>query len=201
MEYLLPVVAYLIGSIPAAIVIARAAGLPDPRTTGSNNPGATNMLRYGGKTAAALTLAGDISKGFVAVGLARYLLNDAWATALTALAVFLGHLYPVFFGFRGGKGVATALGAWLALVPWVGALLLLTWLAAAAVFRYSSLAALIAAALAPLYVWRLTPQIEYLIIGLVMSALLYWRHRANIRNLIAGTETRIGVTAESAQDH
>lgn len=198
MEYLLPVAAYLLGSIPTAIVVARLFNLADPRSTGSRNPGATNILRYGGRIAAALTLAGDIAKGVVAVGLARYLLNDAWATTLTAFAVFLGHLYPVFFRFRGGKGVATALGVWLALVPWAGALLLLTWLAVAAVFRYSSLAALAAAAVAPLYVWRLTPQIEYLVLSIAMSALLFWRHRANIRNLAAGTEGRIGAKAESA---
>lgn len=200
MEYLLPIAAYLLGSIPAAIVVAKAFRLADPRSIGSHNPGATNILRYGGKTAAAVTLAGDIVKGFVAVGLARYLLDEAWATALTAFAVFLGHAYPVFFRFHGGKGVATALGVWLALVPSVGALLLLTWLAVAALFRYSSLAALAAAGLAPVYVWRLTPQSEYLLLSVAMSALLIWRHRTNIVKLAAGTEGRIGATTRSAAD-
>ena len=192
MDYLWPVLAYLLGSLPTAIGVARLFGLPDPRTTGSGNPGATNVLRYGGKPAAALTLAGDVLKGVVAVFLARLISPDAALVAAAGLAVFLGHLYPVFFGFRGGKGVATALGVWLVLAPGVGALLLLTWIAAAAVFRYSSLAALIASAAAPLYVWWLAPLPSYLLLSAAMALLLWWRHRSNIRNLLAGTETRIG---------
>lgn len=199
-EYLFVLAAYLIGSIPMAIVVAKAFGLADPRTTGSNNPGATNILRYGGKTAAAVTLAGDVLKGAVAVLLLRFVSDDPRVVALGAFGVFLGHLYPVFFRFRGGKGVATALGVWLVLVPWVGVLLLFSWVAMAAVFRYSSLAALTAAGLAPLYVWRFSPPLEHLILSMAMSALLIWRHRANVRNLLAGTEGRIGVTPRSAQD-
>lgn len=200
MEYLLIAAAYLIGSIPMAIVVARAFGLADPRTTGSNNPGATNILRYGGKTAAAITLLGDALKGVVAVLLARWLSNNPYVISAAALAVFLGHLYPVFFAFRGGKGVATALGVWAALVPWVAAALLVTWLAVALVFRYSSLAALVAAVAAPLYVWRLTPVRESFVLSLVMSALLVWRHRSNIRKLLAGTEGKIGAKPASAGD-
>lgn len=192
MEYFLPIIAYLIGSVPMAIVVARLLGLADPRTTGSGNPGATNVLRYGGKGAAALTLAGDVIKGVVAVLLARWLTDDPIVLALCGLAVFLGHLYPVFFGFRGGKGVATALGVWLAFAPLVGVLLLATWLLVAAVFRYSSLAALAAAVAAPIYVaWRL-PAAPYIALALVMTVLLIWRHRRNIRNLLSGSEGKIG---------
>jgi acyl phosphate:glycerol-3-phosphate acyltransferase len=182
----------LIGSVPMAIVVARLLGLADPRTTGSGNPGATNVLRYGGKRAAVLTLAGDVLKGVLAVLLARWLTSDPLVLALSAFGVFLGHLYPVFFGFRGGKGVATALGVWLALVPAVGVLLLLTWGAVAALFRYSSLSALAAAAAAPLYVAWLAPNATYIALAAVISALLFWRHRGNIRNLVAGREGKIG---------
>ena len=199
-EYLLPLAAYLIGSIPMAIVIAKAFGLPDPRTTGSHNPGATNILRYGGKLAAALTLLGDALKGAIAVLLVAWQSSQPLVIAAGALAVFLGHLYPVFFGFRGGKGVATALGVWLALAPVVGGLLLLTWLAVALIFRYSSLAALIASVAAPFYVgWILAPR-EYLILSIAMSALLLWRHRVNIQKLIAGHEGKIGAKTQSAPD-
>lgn len=189
---LLPLLGYLLGSLSSAVLVSRMLGLADPRTTGSRNPGATNVLRYGGKRAAILTLAGDVVKGVIAVVIARLATDDAAALALTALAAFLGHLYPVFFGFRGGKGVATALGVWLALVPAVGAFLLATWLLIALVFRYSSLAALIAALAAPLYVLWLAPLMVYLAIAIVMTALLIWRHRSNIRNLWIGTETKIG---------
>lgn len=189
---LLPLLGYLLGSLSSAVLVSRTLGLADPRTTGSRNPGATNVLRIGGKRAAVLTLAGDVLKGVIAVVIARLVTDDAVVLALTALAAFLGHLYPVFFGFRGGKGVATALGVWLALVPAVGALLLVTWLVIALVFRYSSLAALVAALAAPLYVLWLAPLMAYLAIAIVMTALLIWRHRSNIRNLWIGTETKIG---------
>jgi len=190
--YSLPVLAYLLGSISSAVVIARVMGLPDPRETGSKNPGATNILRYGGKTAAVLTLAGDILKGVIAVLVARALTADAVIITLCGFAAFLGHLFPVFFGFRGGKGVATALGVWFALNPWVGLALLVTWVLMALLFRYSSLAALATSAAAPLYVAWLSPGTPYLATMIVMSAILIFRHRANIRNLIAGTETKIG---------
>lgn len=191
MEYLLVVAAYLIGSVPMAIVVARLLRLPDPRTAGSGNPGATNVLRIGGKTAAVLTLAGDVLKGVIAVGVARQLSADADIVAASGFAVFVGHLYPIFFGFKGGKGVATALGVWLVIAPGVGGLLLVTWVVVAAVFRYSSLAAIVAAGAAPIYVaWR-APLTPYLVLSVAMSVLLVWRHRGNIRNLAAGKESRI----------
>jgi glycerol-3-phosphate acyltransferase PlsY len=190
--YLLPLLAYLLGSVSTAVVIARLMGLQDPRETGSKNPGATNILRYGGKAAAILTLAGDILKGVIAVLIARALTTDDVIIALTGFAAFLGHLFPVFFGFRGGKGVATALGVWLALSPWVGLLLIATWVVMAVLFRYSSLSALTASVAAPLYVAWLSPGMPYLATMIVMSAILVFRHRSNIRNLLAGTETKIG---------
>jgi glycerol-3-phosphate acyltransferase PlsY len=190
--YSLPVLAYLLGSISSAVIVSRVMGLADPRETGSKNPGATNILRYGGKTAAVLTLAGDILKGVIAVLVARALTADAVIITLCGFAAFLGHLFPVFFSFRGGKGVATALGVWFAIDPWVGLALLVTWVLMALLFRYSSLAALTASAAAPLYVAWLSPGTPYLATMIVMSAILIFRHRANIRNLIAGTETKIG---------
>jgi glycerol-3-phosphate acyltransferase PlsY len=190
--YLLPLLAYLLGSVSSAVVIARLMGLRDPRDVGSGNPGATNILRYGGKGAALLTLAGDILKGVIAVLIARALTTDDVIIALTGFAAFLGHLFPVFFGFRGGKGVATALGVWLALSPWVGLLLLATWVLMAVLFRYSSLSALTASVAAPLYVAWLAPGMPYLVTMIIMSAILIFRHRSNIRNLLAGTETKIG---------
>ncbi|MDB5806571.1 MAG: plsY [Betaproteobacteria bacterium] len=190
------VIAYLIGSVSFAVVVSKAYGLSDPRTYGSKNPGATNVLRSGNKAAAVLTLLGDAAKGGLAVWLAgqfgpRYGVGDA-GIALVALAVFLGHLYPVFFRFQGGKGVATALGILLALDPWLGAATLLTWIIVAAVFRYSSLAAIVAAVMAPIYhtlFWD--PDITTLAI-VVMSLLLVWRHRGNIEKLLAGKESRLG---------
>ncbi|HSD95696.1 MAG TPA: glycerol-3-phosphate 1-O-acyltransferase PlsY [Sulfuricaulis sp.] len=190
--YLLPLAAYLFGSISTAVLIARAMGLQDPREVGSRNPGATNILRYGGKTAAVLTLLGDILKGVIPVLIARALTADAVIITLCGFAAFLGHLFPVFFSFRGGKGVATALGVWFALNPWVGLALLATWILMALLFRYSSLAALTASAAAPLYVAWLSPGTPYLATMIVMSAILIFRHRSNIRNLIVGTETKIG---------
>lgn len=192
MIYLLPLFAYLVGSVSSAIVVTRLMGLEDPRLVGSKNPGATNVLRYGGKLAAVLTLLGDVLKGVIPVLIARALTDDAAMLAATAAAAFLGHLFPVFHGFHGGKGVATALGVWAALNPWVGLLLVATWLFMAALFRYSSLAALTAAVAAPLYVWWLMPQPPFVIAMLAMSTLLLYRHRSNIRNLIAGNEKRIG---------
>src|SRR3989344_5965457 len=170
--YLLPLPAYLLGSVSSAVVIARVMGLRDPRDVGSGNPGATNILRYGGKVAAILTLAGDILKGVIAVLIARALTTDDVVIVLTGFAAFLGHLFPVFFGFRGGKGVATALGVWLALNLWVGLALIGTWIAMAFLFRYSSLAALTASVMAPLYVAWLSPGAPYLAVMVVMSAIL-----------------------------
>lgn len=189
---LLIILAYLAGSISSAIIVCRLAGLPDPRTEGSNNPGATNVLRIGTKRAAAATLAGDLLKGLIPVLVAHLFTNDALVLSLVALAAFLGHLYPVFFGFRGGKGVATALGVLLAL-SWPVALAAAgTWLLMAKVFKVSSLAALTAAVLAPLYIWLLDARPPVLAMGVVMSLLLLWRHRSNIRKLLGGEEGRIG---------
>ncbi len=190
--YLLPLAAYLLGSVSSAIVVSRAMGLTDPRTVGSRNPGATNVLRSGGKLAAALTLAGDILKGVAAVLAAQWLTDDPVILASTGGAVFLGHLFPVWHGFKGGKGVATALGVWLTLSPWVGVALIATWLCMAVIFRYSSLAAIVASAAAPFFAWWLVPEPSFLVAMIVMSVLLLYRHRSNIRNLIAGRESRIG---------
>lgn len=192
MSYVWPLIAYLVGSVPMAIVVARIFRLPDPRTTGSHNPGTTNILRYGGKVAAATTLAGDVLKGVFVIAVVQVAAPDPIVLALSGLGVFLGHLYPVFFRFQGGKGVATALGVWLVLVPWVGLMLLATWIIVAAAFRFSSLAALAAACLAPIYVLWLAPIVAYIALSLVMTALLVWRHRTNIQKLLAGTEGRIG---------
>jgi glycerol-3-phosphate acyltransferase PlsY len=191
-EYLFPLFAYLMGSISSAVVVARLMHLQDPRTVGSGNPGATNVLRYGGKRAAVVTLIGDTLKGVVAVVLARFLTQDPVVLAAVMGSVFLGHLYPVFFGFKGGKGVATALGAYLGFDPVIGGLLALTWLVVAVATRYSSLSALVAAALSPIFVWWRHPVPAVVAISVAVAALLYWRHRQNIRRLIAGTETRIG---------
>lgn len=186
------ILGYLAGSVSTAIIVCRAMGLPDPRSAGSRNPGATNVLRFGGKKAAALTLAGDLLKGLLPMLLARWAGLDQAGLALTALAAFLGHLYPVFFGFEGGKGVATAFGAILGLSWSVALAALATWLLMAFTVRVSSLSALTAAALAPLYAWWLGLPGAYIAAVLVMVGLLIWRHRSNIRNLLAGAEDKIG---------
>ena len=190
------VAAYLIGSVSFAVIVSAVMGLADPRSYGSKNPGATNVLRSGNKTAAILTLIGDAFKGWLAVWLvdhfgAHYGLDDD-AVALAAIAVFLGHLYPLYFRFKGGKGVATAAGVLLAINPVLGLATLLTWVIVAFFFRYSSLAALVAAIFAPLFDGFLFgPSIVTLAI-VVMSALLIWRHRGNIAKLMAGQESRLG---------
>ena len=186
------VLGYLAGSISTAIIVCQMMGLPDPRSEGSHNPGATNVLRFGGKKAAAITLAGDFLKGLLPVLLARLVGVDDSGLALTALAAFLGHLYPVFFGFEGGKGVATAFGVILGL-SWLTALAALaTWLIMAFTVRISSLSALTAATLAPLYAWLFGLPLIYSAAILLMAILLTWRHRTNIRDLLAGTEDKIG---------
>lgn len=184
--------AYLLGSVASAIVVARLLGLPDPRTVGSGNPGATNVLRTGGRLAGALTLAGDMLKGVVPVALATGVGAAPPVVAATACAAFLGHLYPVFFGFRGGKGVATLLGALAALAWPAGLATVATWLAVAALFRYSSLAAIVAALLAPVWVAWLSGEPAHVAATVFMAALLLWRHRGNMARLLAGTEDRIG---------
>jgi acyl phosphate:glycerol-3-phosphate acyltransferase len=193
---LFAVAAYLIGSISFAVVVSRVMGLADPRTYGSKNPGATNVLRTGNKKAAIATLLGDCIKGWFAVWLAirlapQYGVAEAGIAAV-ALAVFLGHLYPVFFRFKGGKGVATALGVLLGVNPWLGLATAITWLVVAYAFRYSSFAALVSAVFAPFYYGLLFGVDEVLLAIAVMSALLIYRHRGNIANLLAGKESRIG---------
>ena len=188
---LLVVAAYLLGSVSSAILVCRVLGLPDPRTQGSNNPGATNVLRIGGKKAAAITLVGDSLKGLLPM-VAGHLLGMAPVVlAATGLAAILGHLYPVFFGFRGGKGVATALGVQIGLWWPIGLTVAGIWLFVAKVLRISSLSALVSMALAPLVVWLFWPDKALIGMQLVISGLLFWRHRGNIRNLISGTEGKI----------
>ncbi|CAN5899326.1 glycerol-3-phosphate 1-O-acyltransferase PlsY [soil metagenome] len=194
--------AYLIGSLSFAVIVSRAMGLDDPRTYGSGNPGATNVLRSGNKLAAIATLVLDALKGFIPVVLAdqfgpRFGLGEG-TVALVGLAAFLGHLWPVFFRFEGGKGVATAAGVLLALNPWLGLATLVTWAIIAAFFRYSSLASIVAAAFAPFYqvlMWGFGPVATA--VG-VMGLLLLWRHMSNIQKLLAGTESRLGQKAHGA---
>ncbi len=193
---LIVVCAYLLGSISFAIVVSGAMSLPDPRGYGSGNPGATNVLRTGRKAAAALTLAGDAGKGWLAVFLASLYLGEPGSAGvgapLAGLAAFVGHLFPVFHRFQGGKGVATAAGVLLGINPWLGLGTLVTWAAMAGFFRISSLAALVAAVFAPLYAWWLFGLRPVFPVVLTIAALLLWRHRANIARLLAGTESRIG---------
>ena len=181
--------AYCLGSISFGIVVSRLMRLPDPRTYGSKNPGATNVLRTGKKAPAVLTLIGDGGKGFLAVWLASVTTGDA---ALAGVAVFLGHLFPLFHRFKGGKGVATAAGVLFAIDWRIGLGTLATWFIIAAFLRYSSLAALVAAAFAPFFTALLLGFDAYFACVLVMAALLVWRHRGNIARLIAGSEARIG---------
>ncbi len=188
----LTVIGYLFGSISSAILICRLLGLPDPRSEGSRNPGTTNVLRIGGKKAAILTLAGDMLKGVVPVLIAHAVGAEPLVLALVGLAALLGHLYPVFFGFEGGKGVATGLGVILAWSFPAGLITVLTWIVMAAVFRYSSLAALTAFLLAPLYVGAITGSNALTLTMCAITVLTYWRHRQNIRNLIKGEESKIG---------
>jgi acyl phosphate:glycerol-3-phosphate acyltransferase len=190
------VAAYAIGSLSFAVIVSRTMGLADPRSYGSKNPGATNVLRSGNRRAAVLTLVFDALKGFVPV-LVALLYGPRLGWGLTeagfvGLAAFLGHLWPVFFRFHGGKGVATAAGVLLALNPVLGAATLVTWIVIAAFFRYSSLASLLAAAFAPFYqalIWGVEPVLVPIV---AMSLLLVWRHEGNIRKLLAGTESRLG---------
>jgi len=192
-------VAYLIGSISFAVLTSRAFRLPDPHTYGSGNPGATNVLRTGNKAAAALTLLGDTLKGWLAVALVQqHAPGEPLMAACGAVAVTLGHMYPVFHRFQGGKGVSTALGVLLALNLYLAAGTAATWLIMAFFFRISSLSALVAAAFAPFFAFLLYGmnrfELEPAIAVTVISLLLVWRHQENIRNLLAGTEGRIGRT-------
>lgn len=197
------VCAYLIGSVSFAVLMSKAFGLADPRTYGSGNPGATNVLRSGKKAAAALTLLGDAAKGWLAVWLAMHFAahddQGALLVALVALAVFLGHVFPVFLKFKGGKGVATALGVLLALNVWIGLAVLATWLLVAVMFRYSSLAALVASIAAPIFAMLIHLRLELVLATAIMSILLIWRHKSNIQNLLTGKESKIGDKKKEAQ--
>ena len=200
---------YGIGSLSFAVIVSRAMGLADPRSYGSGNPGATNVLRSGKRSAAVLTLALDALKGYVpviaALLLAPTLGYGAGTAAAVGLAAFAGHLWPLWFHFKGGKGVATAAGVLLAFNPWLGAATLATWVIVALFFRYSSLASLAAAAFAPFYQLLIWDADGYALAIIVMSLLLVWRHEGNIRKLIAGTESKLGhkpaPTAHAAVSH
>jgi len=183
--------AYLLGSVSSAIIICRLMGLPDPRTQGSSNPGATNVLRIGGKTAGAITLLGDGLKGLIPM-LAGHLLDaDPALLAVTGLAAFLGHLYPVFFGFLGGKGVATALGVQFGLYWPIGLTVAAFWLFVAKALRISSVSGLVCMALAPLVIWLFRPEPILVWMQVLISLLLFWRHRSNIWNLLSGSEGKL----------
>ena len=186
------VAAYLIGSLSFAVIVTRAMGLTDPRTYGSKNPGATNVLRSGNRTAALFTLLLDALKGFLPVLAVRALGFGEGVAAAVGLAAFVGHLFPVFFRFHGGKGVATAAGVLLGLNPLLGAATLVTWVVIAVFFRYSSLASLVAALFAPLFQFLFWGGGPVGVAVIVMSLLLVWRHAGNISKLLAGTESRIG---------
>ncbi len=188
---------YLTGSVSTAIITCKIMGLPDPRTVGSNNPGATNVLREGGKKAAIITLLGDMLKGLLPVLVAVLLGTSDEVVAATALAAFLGHLYPVYYGFKGGKGVATLLGVLIGIHWLVGLGTIAIWLAMAFSFRYSSLSALVAALFAPVLVWQITDAQAITMSAVIMTSLLYWRHRSNIRNLLTGQENKIGAKKSS----
>ncbi len=190
------IAAYLVGSVSFALVFSKIFGLADPRTYGSGNPGATNVLRSGNKFAALLTLLGDAAKGWFVVWVAFHIGSDfqldETGIALVCVAVFLGHLFPVFARFKGGKGVATALGVLLGISPWLGLLVLATWLCVAVLTRYSSLSALISAILAPIYYGLLYGFNLYFLAIVIMSAFLISRHWKNIGNLLSGKESKIG---------
>jgi len=196
-DILLVLGGYLFGSISTAILTCHLMGLPDPRSEGSGNPGATNVLRLGGKKAAFLTLSGDMLKGLVPVLIAQALHASPLIQSATALAAFLGHLYPVFFGFRGGKGVATALGVAFGLYWLAGLIVAGIWLLMAFVFRISSLSALTAMLLAPACFWLLKPEPAFIGVMIVITLMLFWRHRTNIRDLLSGTEGKIELRSDS----
>lgn len=197
-DILLTLGAYLLGSISSAIIVCRLMGLPDPRTQGSNNPGATNVLRIGGKKAAAITLVGDFLKGLIPVLVCHALEIEPATFAMVAMAAFLGHLYPVFFGFKGGKGVATALGTQFGLSWMIGGSVAAIWLFMAKVMKISSLAALVSMTLAPIFVWHFWNEPELVAMQIIMTAILIWRHRSNIQNLLSGAEDKIDKKEDQA---
>jgi len=184
--------AYSLGSVSSAIIVCKLMGLPDPRSEGSGNPGATNVLRIGGKKAAALTLVGDMLKGYLPVALAMLFWLDAPTVIAIGMAAFAGHLWPVFFEFKGGKGVATELGVLFGLNPIIGAISALVWLFIAKGLKISSLAALVAMALAPVATWFVSGLTTWTVGVAIMSLILIWRHKSNIQRLLSGEESAIG---------
>lgn len=196
------VLAFLIGSVPFAVVVSRIMGLDDPRNYGSGNPGATNVLRTGNKLAALLTLLGDAAKGglvvWATVKFAPALQLTGRDLALIALAVFLGHVFSVFLGFKGGKGVATAAGVLFGIHPLVGAATLIVWIATAFASRYSSLGAVVAAVAAPIITWLITSDINWMLCAAAMAVILVWRHAENIKRLLNGTEGKIGKKSKAS---
>lgn len=188
--------AYVFGSLSSAILLCKLMGYPDPRTGGSGNPGATNILRLHGKGAAMITLIGDLLKGLAPVAIARAMDAPPEIVAATGVAAFLGHLFPLFFGFRGGKGIATFIGAMAGYSWLLGAGFMSIWLLVAVTFRYSSLSALVSATASPILVSLLLPGPSYLLATSFMVLLIFWRHRPNIQKLLAGTERKIGAKAE-----
>jgi acyl phosphate:glycerol-3-phosphate acyltransferase len=191
-QWLLAPIAYLLGSLSSAVITSRLMGLPDPREEGSKNPGATNVLRLGGKQAAIITLLGDLAKGLIPLLLAKALGASPAVLAAVGLAAFFGHIFPVFFGFKGGKGVATAGGVYFGFTWLAGLAVMLTWIAVAYISKISSLSALVAAALAPVYVWFLLGSPELTIASALMGAILIWRHKSNIQRILRGEESKIG---------
>lgn len=187
-EWLFVPVAYLIGSISSAIIICSLMGLPDPREQGSGNPGATNVMRFGGKKAAAITLLGDLLKGLIPVYLAKLLGMSVELLAITGLAAFMGHLYPVFFKFKGGKGVATSIGVLLGFSWMLGFSFIGTWLLIYKVGKISSLSALCASVISPVYAWFIVGDIPIVGVSIVMMVFLLWRHKSNIQRLLNGEE-------------
>jgi len=185
------ITAYLAGSISSAVIVCKLMGLPDPRTQGSGNPGATNVLRVGNKKAASITLLGDALKGLIPVLLARAVTDDVDVIALTGIAAFFGHLFPVFFGFKGGKGVATTAGVFLGISLPIGILVVLTWVVIAKATKISSVSALIAAALSPIFFLILADHGVYVFTSALLAIILVYRHRSNIRDLLSGKEQKI----------
>ena len=183
--------AYLLGSISAAIIVCKTLGLSDPRTGGSGNPGTTNVMRLYGKKAAFLTLVGDIFKGIIPVLLAKVIVNSEFIIAICGLAAFLGHIFPIYFKFEGGKGVATLIGILFATHWLLGVSYIITWILTALIFRYSSLAALIAALPIPIYSYFIVHNNQYTISFAVIAIILFWRHKPNIYNLLNGKEDKI----------
>ena len=183
--------AYLLGSISAAILVCKLLGLSDPRTGGSGNPGTTNVMRLHGKTAAFLTLTGDVFKGIIPVLLAKVIVGSEFIIALSGFAAFLGHIFPIYFKFKGGKGVATLIGILLATYWLLGLAYIITWILTAAIFRYSSLAALIATLSIPIYTYFLEQNFQYTVSFSMIAVILFWRHKSNIYNLLNNKERKI----------